>query len=129
MGKYGWHGDINERGFDPDIASVEARFKGSNKKPPSKERGDMTTVIHIKNAPSGWKTNDQFVYIGRPSKWGNPYDVSMGRTKCISLFQDYVTSGMRLMGALHELKGKTLVCFCKPQACHGDILVALADAS
>jgi ribA/ribD-fused uncharacterized protein len=28
MGKHGWHGDVGERGFDPDIASVEARFGG-----------------------------------------------------------------------------------------------------
>ena len=37
MGKHGWHGDISQRGFDPDIASVEARFRGPNKKPPSRE--------------------------------------------------------------------------------------------
>ncbi len=29
MGKYGWHGDIESSGFDPDIASAEARFKGT----------------------------------------------------------------------------------------------------
>ena len=27
----GWHGDINHSGFDPDIASAEARFKGGKK--------------------------------------------------------------------------------------------------
>ena len=28
---------------------------------------------------------------------------------------------------LHELKGKTLGCFCKPKRCHGDILVELVS--
>ena len=28
---------------------------------------------------------------------------------------------------LHELKGKTLGCFCKPQPCHGDILIKLIE--
>ena len=29
--------------------------------------------------------------------------------------------------AKKELKGKTLGCFCAPKACHGDILLALAN--
>lgn len=29
---------------------------------------------------------------------------------------------------LHELKGKTLACFCKPKDCHGDVLAEMADA-
>jgi hypothetical protein len=32
-----------------------------------------------------------------------------------------------LLNDLHELKNKTLVCFCKPKACHGDILAELAQ--
>ncbi len=87
----------------------------------------MTDVISIKQAPPGWKTNDQFFYMGRASKWDNPYLVSMGRARCIELFRDFVTCKPELMGALHELKGKTLVCFCKPQACHGDVLRDLAE--
>ena len=87
----------------------------------------MTKVIHIKKAPAGWKTNPNYVYIGRPSKWGNPYAVHMGRTKCIDLFREYVTRMPKLMDSLHKLEGKTLVCFCKPQACHGDVLATLAD--
>jgi hypothetical protein len=27
-----------------------------------------------------------------------------------------------------ELKGKTLICFCKPSLCHGDVLAEIADA-
>ena len=30
-----------------------------------------------------------------------------------------------LLDALHELKGKRLGCYCKPAACHGDVLVEL----
>ncbi len=89
----------------------------------------VTSVIHIKNAPPKWKANDQFVYIGRGSKWGNPYHVSMGRTKCIERYRDHISCQLQLMSALHELKGKTLVCFCKPKDCHGDILVAMAEAA
>lgn len=34
-----------------------------------------------------------------------------------------------LMGDLHELKGKTLGCWCAPLACHGDVLAELAELS
>ncbi len=87
----------------------------------------MTTVIRIDAAPAGWKTNSDYVYIGRPSKWGNPYHVSTGRTACIALFREYAECTPQLLNSLHELRGKTLVCFCKPQACHGDVLAELAD--
>jgi len=87
----------------------------------------MTKVIHIRNAPPGYKDNPDYVYIGRGSKWGNPYLVSMGRAKCIELFRDLLSTSPRLVSALHELKGKTLVCFCKPKACHGDILAEFAE--
>ena len=86
-----------------------------------------TSVIHIRNAPAGFKANPDYVYIGRPSKWGNPYNVNLGRTACIDLFREYLTSMPALMTDLPEIQGKTLVCFCKPQACHGDVLAELAD--
>ena len=31
------------------------------------------------------------------------------------------------MASLPELKGKVLGCCCAPQACHGEVLVRLAD--
>jgi hypothetical protein len=88
----------------------------------------MTTVIHIKDTPPGYKNNTDYVYIGRGSKWGNPYHVRMGRSECIAAYRKHLLSRPDLMGALHELKGKTLVCFCKPLDCHGDVLRDLAEA-
>ena len=34
-----------------------------------------------------------------------------------------------LMGALHELDGQTLGCWCHPKACHGDVLKRLREES
>jgi len=31
----------------------------------------------------------------------------------------------KLMSCLHELKGKTLGCYCWPLPCHGDVLISL----
>lgn len=67
------------------------------------------------------------VYIGRPSKWGNPFVIGVDgdRDEVIEKYSRWVKTQPQLMAALPELKGKTLVCWCKPQACHGDVLACL----
>jgi len=89
-------------------------------------------VVHCKKEPYD-------IYIGRPSKWGNPFTHLKGSTQAkytvetreesIEAFRDWVVNGEGnyLMADLHELKGKTLGCWCKPLSCHGDILAELAD--
>jgi hypothetical protein len=69
------------------------------------------------------------VYIGRPSKWGNPYVIGRDGTRedVIKLFNSYIRSNRKLMSEIGELKGKTLGCYCHPEACHGDILIDLAN--
>jgi len=81
-----------------------------------------TTVVHCKKEPYD-------VFIGRPSKWGNPFKIGRdgNRTVCIQKYRDYVLSRPDLMTSLHELKGKRLGCWCKPSTCHGDVLAELAD--
>ncbi len=90
-----------------------------------------TTVAHIKRAPTWWKTDDHFVYIGRGSKWGNPFRIGEhgSRDEVIEKYREYITGGdgRDLLNHLHELRGKTLVCYCHPQGCHGDVLAYLAD--
>jgi hypothetical protein len=89
----------------------------------------MTTVVHIKKDPYD-------VYIGRGSKWGNPYSHREGtlasfvvktRREAIDKYEEYLLNNSELMESLKELKGKTLGCFCKPKSCHGDILAKYAD--
>ena len=88
----------------------------------------MTTVIHIKDAPQGWKSNRQYAYIGRPSKWGNPFTLEIyDRDTACDKYAQYIQSQEHLLYDIDELQHKILVCYCKPQRCHGDILAALAD--
>ena len=69
------------------------------------------------------------IYIGRGSKWGNPFVIGQhgNRNQVINQYEEWITTGngKHLINDLHELKGKTLGCFCKPQRCHGDVLVQL----
>lgn len=64
------------------------------------------------------------IFIGRPSKFGNPFIVGKdgSREEVLQKFETYFQVNEELKKAvLSELKGKTLVCYCKPLACHGDI--------
>lgn len=88
-----------------------------------------TRVVHCKKAAYD-------VYIGRPSKWGNPFSHKLGtqaqfvvgsRDEAIAAYREWIVHQPELLAALPELKGKTLGCWCKPQSCHGDVLAALVD--
>jgi hypothetical protein len=79
---------------------------------------------HHRNAPEG------AVYIGRGSKWGNPFVIGPNgnRTEVIKAYEEWLRDNPQLLEAIkRELPKKDLVCFCKPAACHGDILLALAN--
>ena len=76
------------------------------------------------------------VYIGRGSIWGNPYThrelegtkaqfKTETREEAIEKYREYILQRPDLLAKLHELDGKVLGCFCKPQSCHGDVLVEL----
>ena len=80
----------------------------------------MARVKHIREVK---ESND--VYIGRGSKWGNPYVIGKdgNRDEVIEKYRLYIERTPELLCAISELKGKNLVCFCKPQRCHGDILL------
>jgi hypothetical protein len=91
----------------------------------------ITKLVNIKNEPYD-------VYIGRGSKWGCPYTIIKDRRtlateivgskeEALSKYRDYVLASPELMSSLSELEGKTLGCFCKPEKCHGDILLELLE--
>jgi hypothetical protein len=70
------------------------------------------------------------VYIGRPSKWGNPFVIGPDGTRedVVRKFEKYLHANPELLEAAKlELRGKDLVCFCAPLACHGDILSRIAN--
>lgn len=69
------------------------------------------------------------VYIGRPSKWGNPFVIGVHGTReeVIAKYEEWIQTQPELLAALPELRGKTLGCFCAPLPCHGDVLAKLAN--
>jgi len=85
---------------------------------------NRTRVVHCKK-----ELYD--VYIGRPSKWGNTFAIGRDgdRTTVIEKYREWILQQPTLLAQLFELKGKTLGCWCRPAACHGDVLAELADKS
>ena len=84
--------------------------------------GRMPRVLNRRSAglPAG------AVYVGRPTKWGNPFVVGRDGTREFVVAKYAVwleESGLDLS----ELRGKDLVCWCAPEACHADILLRKAN--
>jgi len=80
----------------------------------------MTRVVNARH-------EDYDVLIARPSKWGNPFQIGRDgdRQRVIQMYEVHVRRRPDLLAALPELVGKRLGCYCKPEACHGDVLVKL----
>lgn len=82
-----------------------------------------TRVVHCKKEPFD-------VYIGRPSKWGNPFKIGKdgSREDVIAKYRQWILANPELIAKLpSELIGRTLGCWCRPNSCHGDVLAELAD--
>jgi hypothetical protein len=69
------------------------------------------------------------VYVGRPSKWGNPFQIGRDgdRDEVVTKFTQWFLMDSGLLGDLDELVGKDLVCWCAPERCHAEILLRLAE--
>ena len=73
----------------------------------------------------GWRMPENCVYVGRPTKWGNPFKVAiLGHDLAVELYERCVLSGL----PVHELRGKNLACWCPlDQPCHRDVLLQAAN--
>jgi len=96
----------------------------------------------------GWRMPENTVYVGRPSKWGNPFKIntrayvdiggemgiSMNIVNLESSLEFYRIYIKRQIAKgeldISELKGKNLCCWCGLDSpCHADILLELANES
>lgn len=104
----------------------------------SSARYKMTSVININDAPPYWYNEPHaYVYIGRAGRgfegtWGNPFPLrpAYAREEIIEKYTAWLYEEFNApyRARMYEaLAGKTLVCFCKPKLCHGDIIVNYID--
>lgn len=98
----------------------------------------------------GWRMPPDAVYVGRPTRWGNPFRVGVDGTaeECVALFAKWFNADVAPVGSelyefrrkhgwlgfelacvvKHHLAGKDLACWCaEGQPCHADVLLRLAN--
>lgn len=80
-----------------------------------------------------WPAPVGSVYIGRPSPWGNPFEIGRDgdRDEVVAKYREWLALDAQAPlreAARRELRGRSLVCFCKPKACHGDVLLEIANS-
>lgn len=89
--------------------------------------------INIRNKKR-WK--QEGVYIGRPSKWGNPFKIEGDQTREISIQRyahglinaiqkrnpSFIQDLQKLEAHLIEHQKLNLICWCAPLPCHGDLI-------
>lgn len=86
--------------------------------------------MKVHNVKTGTAPADA-VYIGRPSRFGNPFQIGRDGTRdeVIAKYREYIMARPTLQEAARsELRGKELVCWCAPEACHGDVLLEIANS-
>lgn len=84
-----------------------------------------TRLINLHTSTIG-----DYIFIGRPSKWGNPFIVGRDGTrdevcdKYDQWFMEQIRSNpVFKKQVVDNLKGKILACYCKPKRCHGDTIL------
>ena len=96
----------------------------------------------------GWKMPPNCVYVGRPTKWGNPftgpdavekYKWAISEFPSVEKFKVWKDAGgipgwfwvalaSRVPEFLDELRGKDLACWCPlDKPCHADVLLEIAN--
>ena len=95
-------------------------------------------VHRLKTTVVRCKKHEYDVYIGRPSKFGNPFRIGADgtRVQVIEKYREYIGDNVELLIALEELRGKRLGCWCvdepvdcvrEHKQCHGEVLLELLD--
>lgn len=96
----------------------------------------MAIRIQRKRA-KGWRMPEGAVYVGRPTKFGNPYSNkseskldAYSRASAVEFYRVHLERNPELVeAAKRELRGKDLACFCPlNEPCHADVLLEIANA-
>lgn len=79
---------------------------------------------------AGWRMPAGAVYVGRPTRWGNPWRVEqLGAVEAVARYRvELLADPGRVAAVRRELAGRDLACWCRPGvACHADVLLLVAN--
>src|SRR5436190_17509659 len=105
-------------------STVTMRLSKRSRKTAIRRKYSMPKVLNKRDSglPKG------AIYVGRPSKWGNPFRAGFDGTRAevIARYESHLNES-GLINDIAELRGKDLVCWCTPKRCHADVLLRLAN--
>ncbi len=97
------------------------------------ERVSTNPIRIQRKRTKGWKMPENTVYVGRPTKWGNPFGIHLTepspdpRENAVLAFEASVINRHSEIKA--ELRGKNLCCWCHSyEKCHADVLLEIANS-
>jgi hypothetical protein len=71
------------------------------------------------------------IVVTRPTKWGNPHSLDLGRSVAIRRYREDLLAGrlpVTVEDVRRELRGRDLACYCSlDQECHADVLLEIAN--
>ena len=80
---------------------------------------------------AGYRLPAGTVVVTRPTKWGNPHPLELGRQEAVRRFRRDLLSGrlgVTVRDVQRELRGRNLACYCPlDEPCHADVLLDIAN--
>ncbi len=71
------------------------------------------------------------VVVTRPTKWGNPHSLELGRAEAVRRYREDLLAGRLLITVAdvkQQLRGADLACYCPlNEPCHADVLLEVAN--
>lgn len=79
----------------------------------------------------GARLPDHVVVVTRPTRWGNPHPLELGRAEAVRRYRDDLLAGrleVTVDDIRRELRGRDLACYCPlDEPCHAEVLLAIAN--
>jgi len=79
----------------------------------------------------GARLPDGVVVVTRPTKWGNPHPLKLGRAEAVRRYEQDLIEGrldITIADVERELRGRDLACYCPlDEPCHADVLLRYAN--
>ena len=128
------------------VGMTEKHGHGNPRLEQSLEQKPSTSVMPRRiqrKRSAGWRMPEGAVYVGRPTKWGNPFMPQRDSDYCpkaqsmllewaADVYRDWLQQPeqVHLVTAIRtELRGKDLACWCpEGQSCHADVLLEIANS-
>ena len=76
----------------------------------------------------GWRMPENTIYVGRPSRYGNPWVVGKQGIETAQEAVDLYRYHLKDRNLFPELRGKNLACWCAlDKPCHADVLLEIVN--